>query len=98
MALLKVLRAGQVTLPAELRRKFNLDAAGYVEAEVVRDGILLKPVRVVARKKAWDQVSEVLDQVHAKLPPSKKSPVEQEEAIAQEIKRFRKHHASHRRV
>src|SRR5713226_9288279 len=94
MALLKVLRAGQVTLPVELRRRFNLDAEGYVEAEVVKDGILLKPVSVVARKKAWDKVVKVLDQVHAKLPPSKKSPLEQEEEIAQEIKRFRKQHAS----
>ena len=94
MALLKVLRAGQVTLPAALRRKFNLDVEGYVEAQVVKDGILLKPASVVVRKKAWDQVIKVLDRVHAKLPPSKKSPREQEEEIAQEIKRFRKQHAS----
>jgi AbrB family looped-hinge helix DNA binding protein len=94
MTLLKVLRAGQVTLPIELRRRFNLEAEGYVEAEVVKDGILLKPVSVVARKKAWDKVVKALDQVHAKLPPSKKRPLEQEEEIAQKIKRFRKQHAS----
>ncbi|HEV8711874.1 MAG TPA: AbrB/MazE/SpoVT family DNA-binding domain-containing protein [Candidatus Binatia bacterium] len=94
MALLKVLRAGQVTLPVELRKQFNLDVDGYVEAQVVKEGILLKPVSVVARKKAWDKVVKVLDRVHAKLPPSKKSSREQEEEIAQEIKRFRKRHAS----
>ena len=94
MALLKVLRAGQVTLPIELRRHFNLDAESYVEAEVVKEGILLKPVSMVARKKAWERVVKVLDEVHAKLPPSKKNPKEQEEEIAQEIKRFRKRHAS----
>jgi AbrB family looped-hinge helix DNA binding protein len=94
MALLKVLRAGQVTLPVELRRKLNLDAESYVEAEVVKDGILLKPVSVVARKKAWDRVIKVLDRVHAKLPPRKKTPLAQEEEIAAEIKRFRKRHAS----
>ena len=94
MALLKVLRAGQVTLPVEFRRQLNLETDGYVEAEVVKEGILLKPVSVVAQKKAWDKVIKVLDRVHAKLPASKKPPVEQEEDIAREIKRFRKRHAS----
>ena len=94
MALLKVLRAGQVTLPIELRRQLHLETDGYVEAEVVKDGILLKPVSVVAQKKAWDKVIKVLDRVHAKLPARKKTPVEQEGDIAREIKRFRKRHAS----
>jgi AbrB family looped-hinge helix DNA binding protein len=94
MALLKVLRAGQVTLPIELRRQLHLEPNGYVEAEVVKDGILLKPVTVVAPRKAWDKVIKVLDRVHAKLPSSKKTPLEQEEDIAREIKRFRKRHAS----
>jgi AbrB family looped-hinge helix DNA binding protein len=93
MALVKILRAGQVTLPIELRKQFHLEEEDYLEAQAVEGGILLKPVSVVARKKAWDRVVKVMNRVHAQLPPSKKSPKEQEEEIAREVKAFRKHHA-----
>jgi AbrB family looped-hinge helix DNA binding protein len=93
MALLRILRSSQITLPAELRKQFNLTEGDYLEAEAVEDGILLKPVSVIERKKAWQGVVKVLDRVHAKLPPSKKSPRKQEEEIAQMIKDFRKTHA-----
>ena len=52
MALVKVKRFAQVTLPPELRKRFNLAEGDYLEAEAVRDGILLKPVSVVERRKA----------------------------------------------
>jgi AbrB family looped-hinge helix DNA binding protein len=90
MALLKVLRAHQVTLPPELRKHFKIAAGDYVEAQAVKEGILLKPVNLVPRKKAWDEVIKVLDEVHAKLPPSKLSPRAQEEWIAKEVKAFRR--------
>lgn len=52
MALLKILRYAQITLPAELRRQFNLAEGNYLEAQATKDGILLKPVSVVEREKA----------------------------------------------
>lgn len=94
MALLKVRRFSQITLPAEVRRKLNVSEGDYLEAEVVKEGILLKPVSVVARKEAWKGLVEVLDRVHKKLPTGKKSPKEQEEEIAQMIKDYRRKHAS----
>ena len=90
MALLKILRSAQVTLPVELRRKFNLAAGDYLEAQAVEEGILLKPVSVVEREKARRQLVKVMARVHAKQPPSAKSAREEEEEIAQEIKAFRK--------
>ncbi len=90
MALLKVLRAHQVTLPPELRKQFKLAPGDYVEAQAMQEGILLKPVKVVPRKKAWDAVIKVLDRVHAKLPASTLSPQAQEEWIAKEVKAFRR--------
>jgi AbrB family looped-hinge helix DNA binding protein len=52
MTLLKLRRFFQLTLPAELRKHFHLAEGDYLEAEVVEEGILLKPVRVVEREKA----------------------------------------------
>jgi AbrB family looped-hinge helix DNA binding protein len=97
MALVRVKRAGQVTLPAELRKQFHLEEGDYLEAEAVENGILFKPVSVVERQKAWERVREVLDRVHAKLPHSDKSPQEQEEEITRVIKELRQDDAAVRR-
>lgn len=96
MSLVKVKRFAQVTLPPDLRKRFNLAEGDYLEAEAVEEGILLKPVAVVERKKAWDRVFKVVKRVHAKQPPSKLPAKEQEEEIAREIKALRKKHASRR--
>jgi AbrB family looped-hinge helix DNA binding protein len=90
MALLKILRSSQITLPAELRRQFGLAEGDYLEAQAVKEGILLKPVSVVDRQKAGHALNKLIDRVHAKQPASKLSPQEQEEWIAQEVKAFRK--------
>ena len=96
MALVKVKRFAQVTLPPELRKRFNLAEGDYLEAEAVRDGILLKPVSVVERRKAGKALAKLLARVHAKQPPSKVSPKEEEELIARKVRAFRKQHAPRR--
>ena len=96
MALLKVKRFAQVTLPPHLRKRFNLTEGDYLEAELVEEGILLKPVSVVERQKAGRALVRLLRRVHGKQPRSKLGLKEQEEAIAREIKAFRKEHAGRR--
>jgi hypothetical protein len=54
VALLKLRRFFQFSLTAEPRKQFHLTAGDYLEPEVVEEGILLKPIRVVEQKKAWD--------------------------------------------
>ena len=49
MPLIKILRAGQITLPAALRDQFALTEGSYVEAEATELGILLKPVMIADR-------------------------------------------------
>lgn len=49
---------------------------------------------VIERQKAWEQVREVLDRVHAKLPRSDKSPQEQEEEVTRIIKELRRDDAA----
>jgi AbrB family looped-hinge helix DNA binding protein len=58
MALVRLLRGGQVTLPADLRQKLKLAQGDYLEAEMVENGVLLKPVSVVERERAWQRVLE----------------------------------------
>jgi AbrB family looped-hinge helix DNA binding protein len=97
MALVRLKRAAQITLPAELRKRFHLEEGDYLEVEAVENGILLKPVAFIGREKAWEKVREVLDRVHAKLPPSDQSPREQEEEITRIIKELRQDDAAERR-
>ncbi len=91
MTLLKILRSSQITLPSELRKRFNLTDGDYLEAQAMEDGILLKPVNVVERQKAGNALLKLMARVHAKQPSSRLSPRKQEEKIAQEVKAFRKH-------
>ncbi len=93
MPLVKVRRAGQITLPVELREQFSLEEGSYLEAEACQGGILLKPMTVIERTQARQELRELLDRVHAQQPPTDQTPLEQEEEIAQMIKDFRRDHA-----
>lgn len=92
MALLRVRRFAQITLPADLREKFNLAEGDYLEAEAVEQGILLKPVTVVGREKAWDKIFEAMERVQDRESSQEQSSKEQEEEIAEMVKTFRKQH------
>ena len=90
MALIKLRRFAQLTLPAEVRKRFRLTEGDYLEVQSTKSGILLKPVSVVDRAAAWKEVGKVLKQVHAQQPTSKRSVREEEEWLAQEVKAYRK--------
>lgn len=96
MALLKLKRHAQVTIPADLRKQFNLEEGDYLEVVATTAGILLKPVSVVEREQAWDKVMEVMEHVHAKQPHSAQSPEEQEAEIATIVKASRRKHVKRR--
>jgi AbrB family looped-hinge helix DNA binding protein len=97
MTLVRVLRGGQVTLPAAVRERLKLTQGDYLEAEVVENGVLLKPVSDVERKRAWDELKQIIDEPKLRKPPTL-SPEEEEEWITQEIKAARlEEHAKSRR-
>jgi AbrB family looped-hinge helix DNA binding protein len=56
--LVRIRRFAQVTLPAELRRKFQLEEGDVLEAEAVEHGILLRPMAVVDRESVAAAVEE----------------------------------------
>jgi AbrB family looped-hinge helix DNA binding protein len=93
MALLRVRRAAQLTLPAEVRRALKIKQGDYLEAQIVKEGVLLKPVSVVARARAWAGITEAVSRVRDRKPSRAKSLKAEEQEIAREVKRMRRAHA-----
>jgi AbrB family looped-hinge helix DNA binding protein len=91
MTLIRVLRGGQVTLPAAVREKLKLAPGDYLEAELVDNGVLLKPMSDIEREKAWDELMQIIDEPKWRKPPTM-SPEEEEEMIFEEVEALRHRH------
>ena len=89
MALVKIKDRAQITLPPEVRQALNVGVGDYLEAEVVEGGVLLKPVAVVERTKAWDELFEVLKRVRYQGPEPRPSPEEEERMVVDMIRAYR---------
>lgn len=53
MALTKVTRNGQVTIPAEMRRKIGIDEGDLIELEVVGDHLVLVPKKLIDKSQTF---------------------------------------------
>ena len=60
MTLVKLRRAAQITLPLAIRRAARLKEGDYLEAEVTKAGILLRPVSVDRREPTPEEEAEIL--------------------------------------
>lgn len=78
MALVKVIRNGQITLPAEARRALRLKEGDYLEAEVIDGEVRLKPVAVLDRSKARRELLAIIDRDKWFGPEPRPSPEEEE--------------------
>jgi AbrB family looped-hinge helix DNA binding protein len=58
MELIKVRRHHQITLPANLRRKFRIAEGDYLKVEDKKEGILIKPVKVMDSDQAYFHTKE----------------------------------------
>ena len=90
MTLMRVRRASQLTLPADVRRALNVQEGDYLEAEVVAGGVMLKPVSVVARKRAWKRIEATLAKVTDGANTAGTDNLAEEQAIAEEVKAYRR--------
>ena len=90
MALVKIKDRAQITLPPDVRQALNVGVGDYLEAEVVEGGVLLKPVAVVERTKAWDELFTVLGKVHDQGTEPRPSPEEQERMVGDMIDAYHK--------
>ena len=49
----KVRAKGQVTIPADIRQAARLEEGDPIEVEIVEDGILLRPMKLIDASQAW---------------------------------------------
>lgn len=90
MALLRIRRAAQITLPAELRKALHVTDGDYLEARLVDGGVLLSPVAVVDRDGSWERFVDATAGLRAKRLKSRRDARAVEEEIVQEIKAHRR--------
>lgn len=89
MTLMRVRRAAQLTLPAEVRQALNVQEGDYLEAQIVEGGVLLKPVSVVERTRAWQRIEDTLSRVRDIAPDSQEDNTAEEQKIADEVTEHR---------
>jgi AbrB family looped-hinge helix DNA binding protein len=89
MALMRVRRMAQLTLPAEVRRALNVQEGDFLEATIVKDGVLLKPVSIVERERGWEGMTRAASQVTDLEPNPDEDITAEEEKIAEEVKAHR---------
>jgi AbrB family looped-hinge helix DNA binding protein len=72
MTLVRLRKETQLTLPAPVRRALNVEEGDYLEAEIVKDGVLLKPVTIARRKEAWRSVLKAAASVKDAKPKARR--------------------------
>jgi AbrB family looped-hinge helix DNA binding protein len=90
MSLIRVIRNGQITLPADVRKALQVKEGDYLEAEVIEGSVHLKPVSVVDRAEADRQLGDILSRVRytgAKPQPSEDKLVEEIADIIHDMRR-----------
>jgi AbrB family looped-hinge helix DNA binding protein len=92
MTLMRVRRAAQLTLPADIRQALNVQEGDYLEASVTPEGVLLKPVAVVQREQAWQRIQEITSQVKDLQPGTPLSVEELDQQIVEDVKDYRRKH------
>jgi AbrB family looped-hinge helix DNA binding protein len=94
MTLMRVRRAAQLTLPAEVRQALNVKEGDFLDAQIVKDGVLLKPVsmtgRDAERHRAWEEIKEIMARVKDLAPNPNQTVTEAEEEIAEEVMAMRR--------
>lgn len=93
MALIKILRGGMLTLPAPLRKTLRVGEGDYLEAEMVGEGVLLKPMKVVDRQAAWRKVRQAQAAVRYTGPEPRPDAETEERWIADTLEEERDRHA-----
>ncbi|MCB1991410.1 MAG: AbrB/MazE/SpoVT family DNA-binding domain-containing protein [Geminicoccaceae bacterium] len=88
MTLVKLRKSAQLTLPTEIREALKLAEGDYLEAEIVQGGVLLRPVDVVRREAAWDDLVELVETPKWRTPPTE-SPEEEEALIFKMVEEAR---------
>lgn len=91
MTTVKVLRHGQITLPARVRKAMNLKRGDLMELKVRHDEITLRPAVVFSREEAKRKLAELIGRARAHNRGADPQEIEKEVARAvAAIRRSRK--------
>jgi hypothetical protein len=71
----------------------EVEEGDYLEAEIVKDGVLLRPVTIAHRRDAWKSMMKAASSVRDTVPKGKRNESNDEAAIVREIKAHRRKHA-----
>jgi len=96
MALVRMLRGGQVTLPAEARKALKVSEGDYLDLEVTDGTVTLKPVTVIDRAEAGRQLDAILSRVKYVGPEPPRSEDEMMDMVVGEVRAVRVRHAKGR--
>jgi len=97
MALVKLRKAAQLTLPGEIRKALAVEEGDFLEASLVEGGVLLRPVTVVDREAAWRRIEAAMANVRPTPEQAAKSPEEQEAEIVEIVTEARRELSAERR-
>ena len=95
MPLVKVIRHGQITLPADLREELDIKEGDYLEAELEGKTIVLRPKVLLDREDAIKALHKIMTEVQSQTRDIDPEVIEQEvdEAI-REVREQRRHDKS----
>jgi len=96
MQLVKVIRNGQITLPASLREMLDIKEGDYLEAEIKEKEIVLRPKVVLDRDDAVKALYQIMDDVQSQTQGIDPEEIEREVAEAIREVREQKRHAKSR--
>ena len=92
MTLVKVIRNGQITLPAGLREELDIKEGDYLEAEIKEKEIILRPKLVLDRNDAVKELHKIMDDVQSQTQGIDHEEIEREIAEAiREVREQRRH-------
>lgn len=95
MPLVKVIRHGQITLPADLREELDIKEGDYLEAELEGKTIVLRPNVLLDREDAIKALHKIMTEVQSQTKDIDPEVIEQEVAEAiREVREQRRHDKS----
>lgn len=89
MTVLKLRKSAQLTLPAEIREALKVGEGDYLEAELVDGGVMLRPVSIVRREAAWDDLMRIIDEPKWVTAPTL-TPDQEEAEIFEIVEEYRR--------